>query len=126
MNEETKKNLILEFTKTVLNCTEGPDGIAYEVKSGIPSKVKWIAHSEELMTHAEAIKWCEEQGGRLPTIHELLGAYLENEEGFKADWYWSSTLDKDESSTAYIQNFLNGNVVRVPVGLGGGHVRCVA
>lgn len=89
-------------------------------------KVKWIAHSDTPMTHEEAVKWCEEQGGRLPTIHELLDAYLENEEGFKNDWYWSSTLDKDESSIAYIQNFLNGNVVRVPVDLGGGHVRCAA
>lgn len=93
--------------------------------SGNKPKVKWIAHSEKPMTHAEAIKWCEEQGGRLPTIHELLDAYLSGEEGFKVDWYWSSTLDKYDSSIAYIHNFVSGNINRDDVG-NGTHVRCVA
>jgi hypothetical protein len=75
----------------------------------IPAKtIKWGPESEEKMTWEEAKKWCEEQGGRLPTRFELQCAY-EDEEIRKTFWeanYWSAT--EASSTYAWYLNFTNG------------------
>jgi len=54
----------------------------------------------------EAKIWCEEQGGRLPKLWELLKAYEEKEEGFVAISYWSST--EGSTTGAWYLYFYNG------------------
>ena len=67
-----------------------------EIKEGttqqIPAKtIIWGETADKKMGWEEAKKWCEEQGGRLPTRVELLQAVKEKVKGFKLGYYWSST-----------------------------------
>lgn len=78
-----------------------------ETKHEIPVKTLiWGESSKEKMTWEEAKKWCEEQGGRMPTRLELLQAYEDKVEGFKEDLYWSAT--ESNSTFAYYVNFNYG------------------
>ena len=68
-------------------------------------KQVWVALKDgpKQMTWEKAKKWCEKQGGHLPSIDELTVAYLNKEAVNKAlvehggkpfkedDWYWSSS-----------------------------------
>jgi len=63
-------------------------------------KTIWGESSKVEMTLDEAKKWCEEQGGRLPKLWELLKAFEDKEEGFASNTYWSST----ENSASYAYN----------------------
>lgn len=74
-------------------------------------KIVWGKSSDERMDWNEAKVWCEEQGGRLPRLLELLKAYEEKEEGFMADFYWSST--EDFTTGAWHMNFASGNTYRL-------------
>jgi hypothetical protein len=77
----------------------------------IPAKtIEWGAESDKPMTWDEAVKWCEDQGGRLPTVTELLEAYIDEDirETFcQSNNYWSST----ETNSNFARNvyFYNGN-----------------
>ena len=68
--------------------------------------IRWGKSSEEEMDWEEAKEWCEEQGGRLPTRLELLHAYEDKIEGFKADYYWSAT--EYGTTSAWRQSFDTG------------------
>jgi len=58
----------------------------------IPAKtIIWGEIADKKMSWGEAKKWCEEQGGRLPTHIELLEAFKTKIKGFKSGNYWSST-----------------------------------
>lgn len=91
----------------------------------IPEKtIKWGPESEEMMTWYEAKKWCEEQGGRLPTRLELQCA-LEDEEirkTFQSSYYWSSTEVSDTS--VYYVSFSSCNAYGYGKG-GSSYVRCI-
>ena len=78
------------------------------VQQKIPAQtLEWGETSPTEMTWYEAKKWCEEQGGRMPTRIELLQAYEDNVEGFVANNYWSAT--EYNSTYAYDVNFDDGN-----------------
>ena len=75
----------------------------------IPAKtIEWGKSSDKEMTWEESKKWCEAQGGRMPTIQELLEAYHGKVEGFVSTNYWSSS--EFLASYAYYLYFGNGNV----------------
>lgn len=76
----------------------------------IPAKtLEWGECSEEEMTWDEAVKWCEEREGRLPTVTELYQAYWDKVEGFtQSDSYWSSTSYPSSKSYAMYVYFGNG------------------
>jgi len=74
-------------------------------KQTIPEKtIYWGETAEEELDWEEAKDWCESQGGRLPTLVELLEAY-ENVDDFIASNYWSAT--EFNSTNAYYVNFFN-------------------
>jgi hypothetical protein len=77
--------------------------------------------SEKTMNLADAIKYCEEKGGRLPEIHELhsLVDFTKNEPAINAgifkdtkhdDWYWSGTKTAWRKDAAWCVSFCSGNV----------------
>jgi hypothetical protein len=62
------------------------------IKQEIAGKtLEWGDVSPYKMTPKRSKTWCEEQGGRLPTVVELLTAYEQKVKGFKDKTYWSST-----------------------------------
>jgi len=78
-----------------------------ETKQEIPAKtIYWGETSQKEMNWEEAKRWCEEQGGRMPTLIELQQAYEDKVDGFKEDYYWSAT--EHNSTYAYYVNFTNG------------------
>ena len=89
----------------------------------IPAKtIIWGEIADKKMSWGEAKKWCEEQGGRLPTRIELLEAFKTKIKGFKEGNYWSST--EDGSDYAWFVGFNGGYVGIVNKGIGY-YVRCV-
>jgi len=81
-----------------MKCKTCGQNVPETVIQKIPAKVlRWGETCEEALTWEAAKKWCEEQGGRLPTVVELLQAYEDKIEGFAAGYYWSSA----EYSVAY-------------------------
>ncbi len=53
--------------------------------------ITWGPESEVAMNRSEALKWCDDQGGRLPTGEELKGALEAAKENFgKHSSYWTS------------------------------------
>ena len=74
-------------------------------KQIIPEKtIYWGETAEKDMNWEDAKEWCEAQGGRLPTLVELLEAY-ENVDDFIASYYWSAT--ESGSTDAYSVNLSN-------------------
>jgi len=75
-------------------------------KQTIPEKtIYWGETADKEMNWKDANDWCESQGGRLPTLVELLEAY-ENVDDFVASNYWSTT--EYSSTLAWNVNFYNG------------------
>ena len=92
-------------------------------KQIIKSKVLiWGKTSSEEMNWEEAKKWCEKQGGRLPTITELVQAWEEKVEGFEDDYYWSAS--EVSATNAYYLHFCFGLVYSGSKS-SSGRVRCV-
>lgn len=101
---ENIKNLFNEFVEKANKFIEDKKEVTIQE---IPAKtIKWGKSSEYTMTWEEAKKWCEEQGGRLPTSLELLQAYEDRVEGFKPSNYWSST--EYNTNDAWVQYFCTG------------------
>ena len=83
-------------------------------------KIVWSKSSDKKMNWYEAKAWCEEQGGRLPKLWELMKAYDEKEEGL---WrYWSST--EYTTTGAWCMYFINGETSAIPK-TSNLYVRCV-
>jgi len=105
-------NTIIQRIKEINELIE--EHIAKELKGTIqyiPAKtLKWGETSDKKLTRDEAIKWCKEQGGRLPTRAELVQAYDDKVEGFKEGWYWSSTEDADDPDFGWYVDFYDGYV----------------
>ena len=78
------------------------------------------------MKYEEAKKWCEEKGNgwRMPTFIELFKAYLDNVDGFKKGWYWSSTTYPQNANYAYIVHFGSGTAYHY-FKTSASYVRCV-
>ena len=54
--------------------------------------IYWGETADKEMNWDNAKEWCEEKGGRLPTLEELEKAYEDKVEGFDPECnYWSST-----------------------------------
>ena len=53
--------------------------------------IYWGETAEKDMPWEDSRDWCEEKGGRLPTLEELEKAYEDKVEGFGTGGYWSST-----------------------------------
>jgi hypothetical protein len=74
-------------------------------------KIVWGKSSDKMdwndkrLEWNEAKAWCEEQGGRLPKLWELMKAYEEKEEGFVEATHWSSS----EYSTTHACSLYFGN-----------------
>ncbi len=90
----------------------------------IPAKkIEWGKTANREMNWEEAKNWCEKQGGRLPTIVELMEAYHGGIEGFEEDFYWSSS--EVSASHACTLDFGNGNVYSYSSKSLSSQVRCV-
>jgi hypothetical protein len=85
-------------------------------------KIVWSKSSDKRMDWNEAKVWCEEQGGRLPKLWELMKAYEEKEEGFMEHSYWSST--EYSITIAWTLNFSTGTTHNASKTLSL-YVRCV-
>ena len=86
-------------------------------------KLEWGKSSDEKMDWYEAKKWCKEQGGRLPTIVELMEAYHGKVEGFESNSYWSSS--ENSTTNAYRLYFVSGYVGTTSLKSLSYYVRCV-
>ena len=54
--------------------------------------IYWGETTEEKTNWGEGKAWCEEKGGRLPTLEELEKAYKDGTSGFNYEGvYWTST-----------------------------------
>jgi hypothetical protein len=74
--------------------------------------LEWGDVSFEKMSWEDAKKWCEEQGGRLPTSVELLQAYTDKVEGFApASSFWSATAYTGGQGYAMVVYFDDGYVL---------------
>ena len=70
------------------------------------TKTNWGESSAEAMNWHDAQKWCKKQGGRLPTLGELLIAYEDKTDGFESSRYWSAT--EYNAPFAWSVNFSTG------------------
>ena len=89
MNKET-----IELIKRIEKLEEKTKEIKLTdwILQEIPAKhLEWGKTSEVEMNWQEAKDWCEKQGGRLPTIVELMEAYHGKIGGFKDGYFWSSS-----------------------------------
>ena len=90
----------------------------------IPAKkLEWGKCSETEMTWDEAKEWCKEQGGRLPTIVELMEAYHGKVEGFVSNFYWSSS--EYSATFPFLLYFGSGSVGTFSAKSYSYYVRCV-
>jgi hypothetical protein len=79
------------------------------IKHNIASQnFEWGQISDKKMNQQEAEGWCKKQGGRLPTMIELLQAYKDKIPGFKSDRYWSSTTYAGYTDFAWFVGFYGG------------------
>ena len=105
------KNIIIEGVEYELT----PVKVKNWTKQIIKEKtLEWGDVSSEEMSWEDAKKWCEEQGGRLPTSVELLQAYTDKVEGFApASSFWSATAYPYTGSQdfAMVVYFYSGYVV---------------
>jgi len=93
------------------------------VKQEIIAKTIWWGKiSEKPMSWEDAEIWCKEQGGRLPTRVELLQAFEDGVDGFKLDYYWSST--EYGTGGTWKQAFISGERGGTDKG-SNAYVRCV-
>lgn len=78
----------------------------------------WGVTSASTMTFTQAEKYCKQQGGRLPELHELHSAVnfarhnpcsYEIFKDRKSYWYWSKTRTA-WSNSAWCVDFSDGNV----------------
>jgi len=110
------------------------DGVEYApvekkewTKQTIKEKtLEWGEISEKKLSWEEANKWCEGQGGRMPTSFELLQAHHDKVEGFAMGGYWSATTYPDaggQSGAMYVY-FVDGSVNGHDKTCSG-YVRCV-
>lgn len=109
---ESKLSALLQDPKRF---TLLPDGWIKDEFTGIdlgPS-------SDEEMNMKDAIKFCEEKGGRLPTIHELHSLVDFTKEqpacysifkDTKSSWYWSSTNTAWNKKAVWCVSFYYGYV----------------
>jgi len=105
MNKFEKE--IIKKLDTIMDYIQLQPKESIETKQEITAKTLiWGETSKEPMTWEEAKEWCEEQGGRMPTLIELQQAYEDKVDGFKEDYYWSAT--EHNSTYAYYVNFTNG------------------
>ena len=82
-----------------------------EVKQVIPAKTLiWGKTSEKEMDWEDAKKWCEEQGGRMPTRVELIEAFDSKVGGFVSGYYWSSTAYESGAGGVWFVSFSDGYV----------------
>ena len=73
-------------------------------------KIIWGKTSKEILNWKDAKEWCEKQGGRLPTICELLQAFNDGIKGFKNLRYWSATGYRKNTNGAWNMFFNDGCV----------------
>ena len=73
---------------------------------------EWGESSNERMNFEEFGRWCESKGDgwRRPTAIELFNAYLDGVDGFKEDYYWSSTTYPLSTNSAFYVNFSDGTL----------------
>ena len=95
----------------------------------IPAKtLVWGPDSDNKMTRNEAIDWCKQQGGRLPTRVELVQAFDDDVPGFRnpaGDYrgYWSATTVSDFTTNAWTTYLSNGFTVYDDKATGTNYVR---
>lgn len=104
----------------------GQEIIARTTQEIPAQKLEWGKVSGEVMNWNSAKIWCESQGEgwRLPTRIELLQAYEDKIEGFKDDYFWSSSESDNNTAIAWIVSlgygYTNGNTKITTY-----YVRCV-
>ena len=59
-------------------------------------------------THADALKWAEEQGGSLPSRFDGLALFNNLKGDFKEEYYWLEPLRAGFPDYAWIQHFGSG------------------
>ena len=121
MNKET-----IELIKRIEKLEEKTKEIKLTdwILQEIPAKhLEWGKTSEVEMNWQEAKDWCEKQGGRLPTIVELMEAYHGKIGGFKDDFYWSSS--ESSATGPFFLGFDGGSVSTYFAKSNAYYVRCV-
>lgn len=73
------------------------------------SSGNWMTDEDVEMDWYEATEYCEDKGGRLPTLEELVQAYNNKTAGFVNSWYWSSSSHVDNDNYAGGVSFDYGN-----------------
>lgn len=68
-----------------------------------------LDEAPETMTWADAMKWAESTGGRLPTRAEQAVLYGNVPELFQKEAYWSCEQSAGGDACAWCQRFGNGN-----------------
>lgn len=101
---EEKLDVLLAEIKSLianLKLTENTEGSL--VIQEIPAKkLVWGKVADRKMDWNEAVRWCKDQGGRLPTQIELLQAYEDKVEGFGQEvYYWSATTVSVYATSAW-------------------------
>ena len=91
MNELKKmKDLFDDFIKEADKFVSEQKKQRVEQTSG--KTIYWGETAEEEMKQEDGKDWCEEKGGRLPTLKELKKAYKDGVSGFDYEgFYWTST-----------------------------------
>ncbi len=84
-----------------------------------------IDESPRKRTWEEAIDYCDDKGGRLPTIAELKSAYSSPiKDAFKKDYYWSVSEFTQDFDQGFYLYFYDGSSFHSPKGFKM-NVRCV-
>jgi len=72
-------------------------------------------HQSEI-NWTDALTWAKEQGGELPNRREQALLYANLKEEFEEAWYWTNEQHASISSSAWYQNFYNGNQINTSKG----------
>jgi hypothetical protein len=91
-------------------------------------KLEWQEDApENPMTWEEAIDYAKSlgDGWRLPTRGELCDAYDNFVDGFKKNYYWSSSTYAQGTSSAWLVSFTTGGVYGLDKTTNVFYVRCV-
>ena len=57
---------------------------------------------------ADALAWAAEQGGVLPSRHDMLVLFRNLRAKFERDWYWTSEEVAGDAAYAWFQDFYGG------------------
>jgi hypothetical protein len=124
INDQEFKDKVLEILTAAIKVSPFksnrfialPDGWIRDLTTGLD----WGKSSDKVMNFNDAKEYCENKGGRLPTVDELqtiLDRTMYNPtadknifKDVKSEWYWTSTKYAGNSSCSWCVSFCGGDV----------------